>query len=35
MLYSKERDKMFDFSLPTAMISYAIFIRKEYTYYVS
>jgi two-component system sensor histidine kinase EvgS len=28
MLYSKERDKMFDFSLSTAMISYAIFIRK-------
>lgn len=29
MLYSKERDKIFDFSLPTAIISYSIFIRKE------
>lgn len=28
MLYSKERDEMFDFSLPTAIIAYAIFIRK-------
>ncbi len=29
MLYSKERDKMFDFSLPNSVIAYTLFIRKE------
>mgnify|MGYP001814604298 FL=1 len=29
MLYSKERDKIFDFSVPHFVISYAVFIRKE------
>jgi len=29
MLYSKERDKIFDFSVPHLIISYAVFKRKE------
>jgi PAS domain S-box-containing protein len=29
MLYSKERDKIFDFSIPHSIIAYSIFIRKE------
>ena len=29
MLYSEERDKIFDFSVPHLVITYAVFIRKE------
>jgi two-component system sensor histidine kinase EvgS len=29
MLYSNERDKVFDFSVPHVVISYAVFVRKD------
>ena len=32
MLYSDERDKVFDFSIPHVVISYAVFVRKESTF---
>jgi signal transduction histidine kinase/ABC-type amino acid transport substrate-binding protein len=32
MLYSDERDKVFDFSIPHVVISYAVFVRKDSTF---
>ena len=32
MLYSDERDKVFDFSIPYVVISYAVFVRKDSTF---
>ena len=31
-LYSKERDEVFDFSVPHVVISYAVFVRKDSTF---
>ena len=32
VLYSKERDEVFDFSVPHVVISYAVFVRKDSTF---
>ena len=32
VLYSKERDEVFDFSIPHVVISYAVFVRKDSTF---
>jgi len=32
VLYSKERDKVFDFSIPHVVISYAVFVREDSTF---
>jgi len=32
VLYSNERDKVFDFSVPHVVISYAVFVRKDSTF---
>jgi len=32
VLYSKERDEVFDFSIPHVVVSYAVFVRKDSTF---